>query len=73
MRLFAASKGSACDVTKRGVSVMRKQRTFPKERKRQEPETYGLGSQSTLDSKLILSYVCGDRDAEWACWFMADL
>jgi IS1 family transposase len=41
-------------------------------------EGTGAGSVWTwtaidADSKLIISYLCGDRDASWACQFMEDL
>ncbi len=43
-----------------------------------EKQGTGAGSVWTwtaidADSKLILSYLCGGRDAEWACKFMEDL
>lgn len=43
-----------------------------------EKEGTGAGSVWTwtaidADSKLIISYLCGDRDASWACQFMEDL
>jgi IS1 family transposase len=43
-----------------------------------EKQGTGAGSVWTwtaidADSKLILSYLCGGRDAEWACQFMEDL
>ena len=43
-----------------------------------EKEGTGAGSVWTwtaidADSKLILSYLCGGRDASWACQFMEDL
>jgi IS1 family transposase len=43
-----------------------------------EKQGTGAGSIWTwtaidADSKLIISYLCGDRDASWACQFMEDL
>ncbi len=43
-----------------------------------EKQGTGAGSIWTwtaidADSKLIISYLCGDRDASWACKFMEDL
>jgi IS1 family transposase len=43
-----------------------------------EKERTGAGSVWTwtaidADSKLIISYLCGERDASWACKFMEDL
>jgi len=43
-----------------------------------EMEGTGAGSVWTwaaidADSKLVLSYLCGGRDASWACKFMEDL
>jgi hypothetical protein len=43
-----------------------------------EKEGTGAGSVWTwiaidADSKLVLSYLCGGRDASWACKFMEDL
>jgi len=43
-----------------------------------EKEGTGAGSVWTwtaidADSKLIISYLCGERDASWACKFMEDL
>jgi IS1 family transposase len=43
-----------------------------------EKEETGAGSVWTwtaidADSKLIISYLCGGRDASWACQFMEDL
>jgi IS1 family transposase len=43
-----------------------------------EKQGTGAGSVWTwtaidADSKLILSYLCGERDASWACKFMEDL
>jgi len=51
---------------------MRKRRTFPKKRRIAE---LGLWTWTAIDadSKLILSYLCGGRDASWACRFMEDL
>ena len=48
-----------------------------KERARRK-ERHGAGDVWTwtaidADSKLILSYLCGGRDASWACQFMEDL
>jgi hypothetical protein len=36
-------------------------------------EACGLGLRFDADSKMILSYLCGGRDASWACKFMDDL
>src|SRR6185437_15137344 len=81
--------GTAClahhNETVRGVSVSRvqcdeiwsfcyaKEKNVPVEKK-----GTGAGSVWTwiaidADSKLILSYLCGGRDAAWACKFMEDL
>jgi hypothetical protein len=43
-----------------------------------EKEGTGAGSVWTwtaidADSKLVISYLCGERDASWACKFMEDL
>jgi len=81
--------GEACSAfhneAVRGVAVQRvqcdevwsfcyaKEKNVPKEK-----EGTGAGSVWTwtaidADSKLILSYLCGGRDASWACKFMEDL
>ena len=81
--------GAACaafhNATVRNVSVQRvqcdeiwsfcyaKEKNVPVEK-----EGTGAGSVWTwtaidADSKLILSYLCGGRDASWACQFMEDL
>jgi IS1 family transposase len=81
--------GAACvafhNATVRGVRVQRvqcdevwsfcyaKEKNVPVEK-----EGTGAGSVWTwtaidADSKLILSYLCGGRDASWACKFMEDL
>src|SRR5664279_2407781 len=44
----------------------------------EEKKAQGAGDVWTwvgidADTKLIISYLCGDRDAEWACKFMEDL
>jgi IS1 family transposase len=54
--------------------VHSKAKNVPEERRGQ----FGFGDVWTwtaidADSKLILSYLCGGRDAEWACRFMEDL
>lgn len=81
--------GAACaafhNVTVRRVSVQRVQCDevwsfcYAKEKNvPMEKEGTGAGSVWTwtaidADSKLILSYLCGGRDASWACKFMEDL
>jgi IS1 family transposase len=81
--------GAACaefhNSAVRGVAVQRVQCDeiwsfcYAKEKNvPQKKQGTGAGSVWTWvaideDSKLILSYLCGGRDAEWACRFMEDL
>ena len=81
--------GQACaafhNVAVRGVRVQRVQCdeiwAFCYAKEKNVPESKqgtGAGSICTwtaidADSKLILSYLCGGRDASWACQFMEDL
>ncbi len=81
--------GAACaafhDSAVRGVRVQRVQCdevwSFCYAKEKNVPESKqgaGAGSVWTwtaidADSKLILSYLCGGRDASWACKFMEDL
>lgn len=81
--------GVACashhNATVRGVSARRVQCdevwSFCYAKEKNVPEAKkgtGAGSVWTwiaidADSKLIVSYLCGGRDAEWACRFMEDL
>jgi IS1 family transposase len=81
--------GAACaafhNAAVRGVKVQRVQCdevwSFCYAKEKNVPvETQGTGAGSVwtwtaidADSKLILSYLCGGRDASWACQFMEDL
>jgi IS1 family transposase len=81
--------GAACaafhNTVVRGVKVQRVQCdevwSFCYAKEKNVPlEKQGTGAGSVwtwtaidADSKLILSYLCGDRDASWACKFMEDL
>ena len=56
-----------------GHSANAKEKNVPVEK-----ESTGAGDMWTwtaidADSKLIISYLCGGRDAEWATTFMEDL
>src|ERR1035437_10157865 len=81
--------GAACtavqNVTVRGVSVQRvqcdeawsfcyaKARNVPEEKRGTGAGDVWTWVAIDADSKLILSYLCGGRDASWACQFMEDL
>src|SRR6266446_4670604 len=81
--------GKACvehhNATVRGVKSRRvqcdevwsfcyaKAKNVPEEKKADGAGDVWLWSAIDADSKLILSYLCGGRDAEWASQFMEDL
>jgi IS1 family transposase len=85
VRDFGAACAAHHDATVRGVRSRRVQCdevwSFCYAKEKNVPvkkEGTGAGSVWTwaaidADSKLILSYLCGGRDASWACKFMEDL
>jgi IS1 family transposase len=81
--------GVACaahhNTTVRGVSTSRvqcdevwsfcyaKEKNVPEQKKGTGAGSVWTWTAIDADSKLILSYLCGERDASWACQFMEDL
>jgi len=50
-----------------------KAKNVPEEKKAQGAGNVWTWVGIDADSKLIISYLCGGRDAKWACKFMEDL
>jgi IS1 family transposase len=50
-----------------------KAKNVPEEKKGHRRGSVWTWAAICADSKLIISYLCGGRDAEWACQFMEDL
>ena len=50
-----------------------KEKNVPQEKQSTGAGSVWLWTAIDADSKLILSYLCGGRDASWACQFMEDL
>jgi IS1 family transposase len=81
--------GAACaefhDTAVRGVKAQRvqcdeiwsfcyaKEKNVPEEKKGTGAGSIWTWTAIDADSKLIISYLCGGRDASWACQFMEDL
>jgi transposase-like protein len=50
-----------------------KEKNVPEQEKGTGAESIWTWIAIDADSKLVLSYLCGGRDGEWACKFMEDL
>jgi hypothetical protein len=70
--LAANSRGSFIDAPT-GRAVYAKAKNVPEEKKGVGAGDVWTWTAIDADSKLILSYLCGGRDASWACQFMEDL
>jgi hypothetical protein len=74
IRPCAGSRASASNVMRRGHSVMPSRRMSPLRKPRRKAlVTFGLGPHPNADSKLILSWAVGGRDAGYALALMDDL
>jgi IS1 family transposase len=85
VRDFGAACAAHHSLTVRGVHSRRvqcdevwsfcyaKEKNVPEEKKADGAGSVWTWTAIDADSKLILSYLCGGRDASWACLFMEDL
>ena len=72
-RTFATWQHGGFSAMKFGLSATATKRTSQMSRRRRGPEASGTSTVLDADSKLIVSYLCGGRDASYAMEFMKDV